>query len=326
MIPILVTGGAGYIGAHTSKLLSQNGYEPICYDNLSTGHKDFVKWGPLIKGELHDTEKLVRIIKKYRPEAVIHFAAKAYVGDSVKNPFLYYNNNVGGSLSLLKAMRVADLDTIIFSSTCATYGIPNTEFISEDCQQIPISPYGYSKLMIEQMMKDLSSRNQLKFVSLRYFNAAGADQDGEIGEWHDPETHLIPLAIEAGLGGRRLDIFGADFPTRDGTCIRDYVHVKDLANAHLLAMKYLQNGGTSKAFNLGTGSGFSVKEVVDTIIDLGLPVVSNAVKRRQGDPAILVADAKLANQELNWVPLYTDIKTIIETAITWHQKMYISWP
>lgn len=323
MIPILVTGGAGYIGSHTSKLLSQNGYAPISYDNLSTGHKSFVKWGPLIQGDLHDTEKLVRTMKEYRTEAVIHFAAKAYVGESVKKPLFYYNNNVGGSLSLIKAMRIAGLDTIIFSSTCATYGIPNTDFISEICRQTPISPYGHSKLMIEQIMTDMAHRKQLKFVALRYFNAAGADRDGEIGEWHDPETHLIPLAIEAGMiGNGPLKIFGTNFPTRDGTCIRDYVHVEDLASAHILALKYLRNGGDSTAFNIGTGTGFSVKEVLDTIVSLGLPVVSDSTSRRNGDPAILVADANRAHRELNWMPLYTDLKSIIETAVAWHKKTH----
>jgi UDP-arabinose 4-epimerase len=258
MKKVLVTGGAGYIGAHTSKLLAASGYEPVCYDNLSTGHADFVKWGPLEIGDLHDLEKLTRVISSYQPIAVIHFAASAYVGESIVKPLKYYRNNVGGTLSLLEAMRLSGLENIVFSSTCATYGTPTAKLLSESCPQVPINPYGHSKLLIEQILRDLSARVGLNHISLRYFNAAGADKDGEIGEKHDPEPHLIPLAIRSAIGGPALKIFGTDFPTPDGTAVRDYIHVEDLGRAHILALEYLLAGGTSDFVNLGTGTGNSL--------------------------------------------------------------------
>lgn len=321
MTAILVTGGAGYIGSHTCKLLASSGYRPICYDNLSTGYADFVKWGPLEVGDLHDTAKLMSVMKAYQPVAVIHFAARAYVGESVENPFKYYKNNVGGTLSLLEAMRATGVKPIVFSSTCATYGIPDDKTIREDCPQNPINPYGRTKLVIEMMLRDLSSRGEINQISLRYFNAAGADKDGEIGEKHDPETHLIPLAIRAGMGGRPLSIFGTDFPTPDGTCVRDYIHVEDLASAHLAAVQHLLAGGDSDFFNLGTGRGNSVREIVDALRGLGIPVVANEIGRREGDPAYLVADAAKAKVILKWQPRYMDIKDTLATAIAWHKKI-----
>lgn len=320
MNKILVTGEAGYIGSHTSKLLAAAGYEPICYDNLSTGHSEFVKWGPLEIGDLHDTDRLTQVLKAYRPVAVIHFAASAYVGESVTNPFKYYRNNVGGTLSLLEAMRATGIDKIVFSSTCATYGMPNVNPISEDCPQYPINPYGQSKLMIERILSDLSDRGELAQISLRYFNAAGADKDGEIGEKHDPETHLIPLAIRSAQGGAPLNVFGTDFPTPDGTAVRDYIHVEDLGRAHILALEHLLSGGASNFMNLGTGTGNSVREIVTTLQKQGLPVNAIDAPRRPGDPAFLVADATKAKRLLRWEPRYTNIEEILKTAITWHER------
>lgn len=317
---ILVTGGAGYIGSHTCKQLSAFGYEPITYDNLSTGHKEFVKWGPLVIGDLHETSKLYQVIKDFRPLAVIHFAASAYVGESVSNPFKYYRNNVGGTLSLIDAMRRAELNRIVFSSTCATYGVPDVCPINESCPQIPINPYGQTKLMIEQILRDLTVQKEIRHISLRYFNAAGADPDGEIGERHDPETHLIPLAIQSALGGIPLSIFGSDFPTEDGSAVRDYIHVNDLAKAHIKALEHLLNGGTSDFINLGTGKGSSVSEIVRTLQSLGLEPTATYGPRRDGDPAILVADSKKAKMILGWTPDYTHVKGILQTAIHWHIK------
>jgi UDP-arabinose 4-epimerase len=320
MKKVLVTGGAGYIGAHTSKLLAASGYEPVCYDNLSTGHADFVKWGPLEIGDLHDLEKLTRVISSYQPIAVIHFAASAYVGESIVKPLKYYRNNVGGTLSLLEAMRLSGLENIVFSSTCATYGTPTAKLLSESCPQIPINPYGHSKLLIEQIIRDLSARVGLNHISLRYFNAAGADKDGEIGEKHDPEPHLIPLAIRSAIGGPALKIFGTDFPTPDGTAVRDYIHVEDLGRAHILALEYLLAGGTSDFVNLGTGTGNSVREIETCLQRLGVPVNSTDGPRRAGDPAFLVADATKAKQILEWQANYTEIEEILRTAINWHKK------
>lgn len=314
---ILVTGGAGYIGSHTSKLLAASGYEPVCYDNLSTGHREFVKWGPLEIGELHDTARLGDVIKRHQPVAVIHFAASAYVGESVANPFHYYRNNVGGTLSLLEAMRGAGVRNIVFSSSCATYGIPESTPITEDCPQAPISPYGRTKLMIEQILGDLAGRGDVAQVCLRYFNAAGADRDAEIGEWHEPETHLIPLAVRAGQGGAALNIMGTDFPTPDGTAVRDYIHVEDLARAHVLAVEHLLGGARSAFLNLGTGAGNSVRGIVDALKAKGLPVRAKDAPRREGDPAFLVADASLARKVLGWVPQH-GIGEILDSAIRWH--------
>ena len=261
--PILVTGGAGYIGAHACKALARAGYTPITYDNMVYGHAAAVKWGPLEEGDITDYARLEAVMRKYNPKAVMHFAAYAYVGESVEKPSKYYRNNVAGTLTLLESMRSCGIDKIIFSSTCATYGMPEQIPIPEDHPQNPINPYGRSKLMIEWILKDFAAAYDMRYVSLRYFNAAGADPDAEIGEDHDPETHLIPLVLDVASGKRdHIEIFGTDYDTPDGTCIRDYIHVTDLADAHLLALEYLMNGGKSDVFNLGNGNGFSVREVI----------------------------------------------------------------
>ena len=320
MKKILVTGGAGYIGSHTCKLLSISGYEPVTYDNLSTGNEEFVKWGPLVVGDLHDTDKLIQTLKTYKPIAVIHFAASAYVGESVTNPFKYYKNNVGGTLCLLDSMRQVEVSSLVFSSTCATYGVPDVKFISETCPQNPINPYGQSKLMIEQILRDLSSRGEIKQICLRYFNAAGADKLGEIGEKHNLETHLIPLAVRSAMGGSLLNVFGTDFPTPDGTAVRDYVHVEDIGRAHILSVEYLLAGGTSDYINLGTGRGNSVREIISSLQALGVNVNAKDAPKREGDPAHLVADASKAKKVINWYPEYVDIKETLKTAVDWHQK------
>lgn len=317
---ILVTGGAGYVGSHTCKLLAAVGYEPVSYDNLSTGYADSVKWGPLVVGDLHDTTKLTAAFKLYKPLAVIHFAASAYVGESVSNPFKYYQNNVGGTLALLEAMRAEQINKIVFSSTCATYGKPDLKVIDEGCHQEPINPYGHSKLMIEKILGDLAAQSELQQISLRYFNAAGDDRDGEIGERHNPETHLIPLAINSALGGPILQVFGTDFSTPDGTAVRDYVHVEDLGRAHILAVEYLLSGGKSNFLNLGTGHGYSVRQIIGALNELGVKPLSVDAPRRDGDPAYLVADASKAKELLNWQPQYKDIKEVLKTAINWHSK------
>ncbi|BCA66206.1 UDP-glucose 4-epimerase GalE [Fluviibacter phosphoraccumulans] len=320
MKTVLVTGGAGYIGAHTCKMLFKAGYAPVTYDNLSTGHKEFVKWGELVVGDLHDTEKLAKALEQYKPIAVIHFAASAYVGESVENPFKYYKNNVGGTLSLIEAMIRTNVKKLVFSSTCATYGVPDQLLIDELTPQHPINPYGRSKLMIEQILQDLSSRDQINYVALRYFNAAGADNDAEIGEWHDPETHLIPLAIQSADGGEILNVYGTDFATPDGTAVRDYIHVEDLAEGHIKALEYLSSGGISDAVNLGTGQGSSVDEIIKSLREIGVGVVYQNAPRRPGDPAFLVADNSKARSLLNWTVTNNNIKKTLETALTWHKK------
>jgi UDP-arabinose 4-epimerase len=317
---VLVTGGAGYIGSHTAKRLAINGFEPVCYDNLSTGHREFVKWGPFEFGNLHDTKALIKVLDKYKPIAVIHFAASSYVGESVINPFKYYQNNVGGTLSLLEAMQKTNIKSIVFSSTCATYGIPNLKLIDESCPQSPINPYGQSKLMTEKILIDLAKQKKISQISLRYFNAAGADKDCEIGEWHEPETHLIPLAINSALKGSLLNVFGTDFSTPDGTAVRDYIHVEDLADAHIKAVEKTLSGVESECINLGTGNGYSVKEIITTINELGLKINYKNTYRREGDPAFLVANAKKANKLLDWTPEKSQIENILQSAINWHKK------
>ena len=320
---ILVTGGAGYIGSHTCKMLKAQGFQPVVYDNLSRGHAWAIQWGPLVKGDLQETERLVRTLQEHQIKAVVHFAALAYVGESVQKPELYYENNFGGSLSLLKAMQKADVKKIVFSSTCATYGNPQTDSLAETHPQNPINPYGQSKLMVEKLLQDAVHAWGLQAVSLRYFNAAGADPDGDIGEAHDPETHLIPLAVQAGLGKlKEILIFGNDYPTPDGTCLRDYIHVNDLASAHILALKKLLADEISyDVFNLGTGQGYSVLQIIDQVSELlGFKVVSRFVNRRPGDPAKLVADAKKALDLLGWKAQSSDLKTLIHSAILWEKK------
>ena len=319
---ILVPGGAGYIGSHACKALAKAGYTPVAYDNLVYGHEWAVKWGPFEQGDILDRNRLDEVIKQYQPTAIMHFAAFAYVGESVDNPGKYYRNNVTGSLTLLEAMRDNYINNFIFSSTCATYGEPEEIPIPEGHKQLPINPYGQSKLMIEQMLSDFDVAHNLKSVSLRYFNAAGADPDGDTGEDHDPETHLIPLVLDAAAGKRpSITIFGDDYDTADGTCIRDYIHVTDLADAHVKALKYLEQGGQTTQYNLGNGKGFSVKEVIETakkITGKKIPVVTGP--RRHGDPPRLVGDAARIRKDLNWSPEYADLETIIETAWKWHRR------
>lgn len=317
---VLVTGGAGYIGSHTCKALAEAGYLPVTFDNLSTGHRDFVQWGPLEVGDIKDYSRLIDVLNKHQPSATIHFAASAYVGESVRNPMKYYQNNIVGSTTLIKALVDKKVSKFVFSSTCATYGTPNVKQISENCEQNPINPYGFTKLVIEQCLKDMAAIDTLKYVSLRYFNAAGADKAGMIGEKHEPETHLIPLAIHSAMGGEELQVFGTDFDTPDGSQVRDYIHVSDLASAHVLALKYLEGKGDSVALNLGTGMGTSVLQVIKALEDVLGEVRSQRGSRREGDPAYLVADPKMAINLLSWSPKYTNIKDILETAVNWHRK------
>jgi UDP-arabinose 4-epimerase len=313
---VLVTGGAGYIGSHTAKLLSQNGIEPVVYDNLATGHLSSVRWGPFVRGDILDTDHLTQTLRESKPDAVIHFAASAYVGESVDDPAKYYKNNVAGTLSLLEACRGSNVDKVIFSSSCATYGVPSVLPINEATPQEPINPYGRTKLIAEHMLRDYATAYGLYYVALRYFNACGADPDGELGEWHDPETHLIPKALQA-AGGKiaHLPVFGDDYETADGTCVRDYVHVTDLARAHLLALHHLVGGGENMAVNLGTGSGSSVREVLEAIARItGREVPIEWHPRRAGDPPALFADPGLARSALGFQPEYSDLDTIIRTA------------
>ena len=317
---ILVTGGAGYIGSHACKALARAGWRPVAYDNLSRGHRGAVRWGPLIEGELADRGRLEAVLRGEQVEAVMHFAAFAYVGESVRDPALYYRNNLGGSLALLDSMRAAGVGRIVFSSTCATYGIPEVVPIGEDAPQRPINPYGETKLAIERVLRWYGEAYGLRSVSLRYFNAAGADPDGEIGEAHDPETHLIPLAVETALGQRAsLDVYGTDYPTPDGTAIRDYIHVQDLAEAHVRALACLDAGNASLALNLGTGRGYSVREVIAVAeAESGRPVARRETPRRPGDPPALVADPSRAQTILGWRAQISDLPTIIRTALAWH--------
>lgn len=319
---ILVTGGAGYIGSHICQLLSKKGFLPITYDNLSRGYKTAVKWGPLIVGDLKDKTKLQKTFEIYQPVSVMHFAAYAYVGESVENPALYYENNLISTLTLFNVMLEHNVKELIFSSTCATYGVPQKLPLTEDHPQTPINPYGRSKLMIEQMLKDYDKAYGLKSISLRYFNAAGSDLDGEIGENHQPETHLIPLIIKAALGQTsKIAVFGTDFSTKDGSAIRDYIHVMDLARAHLQALLYLQEKKESLFVNLGTGSGFSVLEVIAKVKELtGQEFKVDLQGRRAGDPPILVADSEKALKTLNFKLKYSDLETIIMSAFSWQKK------
>jgi len=319
---ILVTGGAGYIGSHTCKALSEAGYIPVTYDNLVYGHEYAVKYGPLEVGCIGDRRRVDEVIRKYNPKAIMHFAAYAYVGESVEDPRKYYRNNVAGSLSLLEAAIDYDIDQFIFSSSCAVYGEPVDAFISEDHPKNPINPYGRSKLMIEQILQDFGRAYGLKSISLRYFNAAGADPDGETGEDHNPETHLIPLVLDVANQIRRnITIYGTDYDTTDGTCIRDYIHVTDLAKAHVLALQALEKGVATNAYNLGNGNGFSVREVIDAVSRVtGQPIQVIEGMRRPGDPPRLVGYARRIYSELSWQPEFDDLDDIIETAWKWHQR------
>lgn len=320
---ILIVGGAGYIGSHLNKEISKKGYKTVVFDNLSYGYEKFVKWGIFERGDLGDIEDIRKVFKKYRIEAVMHFAAFTYVGESVEDPQKYYMNNVKNTLNLLQVMLEENVKYFVFSSTCATYGNPARIPITENHPQNPINPYGKSKLIVEEILKDYSDAYGLKYASLRYFNAAGADPDCEIGEMHDPETHLIPLVLDAASSKREdIKIFGTDYDTSDGTCIRDYIHVTDLADAHILALEYLQKGGKSDIFNLGNGNGFSVKEVIETAREItGKPIKEVEVERRPGDPPVLIGSSKKAMEILKWKPKYHDLSRIIETAWKWHKKV-----
>ena len=320
--PILVTGGAGYVGAHVCKALAKRGYRPIAYDNLVYGHEAAVKWGPLEIGDIADRARLDAVIAQYRPQALMHFAAFTYVGESVADPGKYYRNNVAGTLSLLEALRDHGIGKMVFSSTAAVYGTPDMVPIAEAATKAPINPYGLSKWTSEQMIADFGAAHGLRSAVLRYFNAAGADPDGELGECHDPESHLIPLAMQAVTGdGPPLTLFGDDYPTPDGTCIRDYIHVADLANAHVQALEQLDHRDGAEVFNLGTGHGVSVREVLDAVgRAAGKPVPHSIGPRRAGDPAELVSDPGKANRELGWKPAMSDLDTIVDTAWAWHNR------
>ncbi len=325
---ILVTGGAGYIGSHAVLALMNAGYEVIILDNLVYGHRDLVEnvlKAELIVGDISDRSLLDKLFASRNVTAVMHFSAYAYVGESVTDPAKYYRNNVIGTVTLLEAMIAASIKQFVFSSTCATYGVPHTVPITEDHSQNPINPYGATKLMVERILQDFDVAYGLKSVCFRYFNAAGADPNGLLGEDHNPETHLLPLVLMAALGKRdSVSIFGTDYPTPDGTCIRDYIHVTDLADAHILGLKYLLNGGNTTVFNLGNGQGFSVKEAIDT----AKAVTGREIKvvmgdRRPGDPPILVGSSAKARNILGWEPKYPALKEILTHAWNWHQKRHI---
>ncbi len=319
---ILITGGAGYIGSHTNKELWKQGYSTIVLDNLCTGHRRLARWGEFVLGDLKDINQLRLIFSKYPISAVLHFAAHSYVGESVTHPEKYYSNNLANTLNLLSVMKEFQVKYIVFSSTCSTYGEPKQIPITESHSQNPINPYGMSKWMIERMLEDFHKAYKMEYICLRYFNAAGADDDAEIGEIHDPETHLIPLILDVALGKRsQISIFGTDYATPDGTCIRDYIHVTDLAQAHILALKYLLVGGESDCFNLGSEKGYSVKEViqcVEKITNCSIPSLATA--RREGDPAQLISSSQKSRQILNWQPKY-GLEKIIQTAWRWHKNL-----
>ena len=317
---ILVTGGAGYIGSHTVRELRERGMDVVVYDNLSTGHIEAIGDTPLVKGDLFDVELLRKTFRDYKVDSVIHFAAYSLVGESMTNPAKYYHNNVAGTLALLDAMIMEDVKYLVFSSSAATYGDCGDGLITEESPQNPTSVYGQTKLMMEQFMQDYDKAYGMKYVALRYFNAAGAHISGEIGEAHNPESHLIPLILQVPNGKReQIKIFGEDYPTHDGTCIRDYIHVTDLADAHIKALEYLKNGGKSTHYNLGNGNGFSVKEVIDMVEKVvGKPVKRCIAERRAGDPASLVASSEKIQRELGWKPRFANLEDIVATAWKWH--------
>ncbi len=327
MTAILVTGGAGYIGSHTCKALHRAGFDPITYDNLSRGNPEAVQWGALEVGDLTDKLRLREIFARYQPAAVIHFAALAYVGESNLNPALYYHNNVGGTAALLQAMGECGLDKIVFSSSCAVYGAPADIPIAEKTPKVPINPYGATKMICEQMLQECALAFPLSYIALRYFNAAGADPDGDIGECHVPETHVIPLLLDAAVGeGKAFTIFGDDYPTADGTCVRDYIHVSDLADAHVQALHRLLHDAESTAFNLGTGRGWSIRELIAAVRQItGRDVAVEVGARRPGDPPVLVADATRARHELGWQPRFLDVITQVTHAWGWRQGQGRNW-
>jgi len=323
---VLVVGGAGYIGSHMVKMLSLAGHDVVTLDNLSNGYEDAVKYGEFVKGDIADVELLNRLFSETAFDGVMHFASYIQVGESVEKPSMYYKNNVTNTQVLLDAMLEHGIKKFIFSSTAATFGEPEYTPIDEEHPQKPINPYGHSKLMVEQILADFDHAYGLKSVSLRYFNAAGADADGELGERHIPETHLVPLVLQAASGRRdNIAIFGTDYDTPDGTCVRDYIHINDLCSAHLLGLEHLVAGGDSKAYNMGNGQGYSIKEVIDVAKKVtGTDFEVKLAERRDGDPAKLVADSSLLQKELGWSPQYADLETIIRHAWEWEQK-YSIW-
>jgi UDP-glucose 4-epimerase len=321
---ILVVGGAGYIGSHMVKMLARAGHRVTTLDNLATGHADAVRYGEFVQGDMADTALLDRLLASSRFDAVMHFAAFSLVGESMTYPAKYYRNNVANTLNLLDAMVRHGVQYFIFSSTAATFGEPVRMPMDESHPQQPINPYGRSKLMVEQILEDYDRAYGLKSTALRYFNAAGADPEGEIGERHDPETHLIPLILQAASGRREaITVFGTDYDTPDGTCIRDYIHVQDLCEAHLLGLERMMETGESARYNLGNGNGFSVKEVIDTAREVtGLDIPIQYGEHRPGDPARLVADATTARRDLGWTPKFDALGTIIEHAWAWEVKHF----
>jgi UDP-arabinose 4-epimerase len=327
MIPILVTGGAGYIGSHTCKALRRAGFHPITYDNLARGNPESVKWGALEVGDLTDKVRLREAFARYRPAAVIHFAALAYVDESNLSPTLYYQNNVGGTAALLEAMRECGVGQMVFSSSCAVYGTPAVVPIAEENPYAPINPYGATKMICERMLRECAVAFPLSFIALRYFNAAGADPDCEIGECHAPETHVIPLLLDAAAGeSTGFTIFGDDYPTADGTCIRDYIHVTDLADAHVKAVRALLDGAESTALNLGTGRGWSIRELITGVREVtGCDFTVQVGARRPGDPPSLVADASRARHQLGWRPRYPNVATQVTHAWAWRQGEGQTW-
>lgn len=316
---ILVTGGAGYIGSHICKVLSQNGYTPVAYDNLCSGNASAVKWGPLIEGDIRDRQTLSDTLKYFRPEAIMHFAALIQVGESVVNPSKYYDNNVYGSFCLLEEARKHRIRNMVFSSTAAVYGMPEVDSISEEESLKPINPYGETKLGMENMIRNFSEAYDMNYAILRYFNAAGADPDAETGTAYKKDSHIIPLLMRVACGLMpEIKIFGTDYPTLDGTAIRDYIHVMDLAEAHVLALHHIMRHNESLTLNLGTNEGYSVRQVVDTtrrVTGINIPAIEE--ERRAGDPPILVADATKAREKLNWAPRFSDLETIVSTAWKW---------
>ena len=319
MRTVLVTGGAGYVGSHACKALAHAGYTPVTFDNLERGHRWAVKWGPLEQGDIRDEDELQRVFEAWHPEAVIHFAAYAYVGESNADPLKYYGTNVGGTVNLLKACIKFGCKNVVFSSSCATYGVPTRLPLTETDPQVPINPYGYTKLAVERMLRDVETAHGVRHVALRYFNAAGADPGRELGELHNPETHLIPLVLFTAMGRQdAIKIFGGDYPTDDGTCIRDYVHVSDLANAHVAAAEWLAAGKPSEVFNLGNGRGCSVTEVVRASERITAEKIKTQIcPRRDGDPPVLISDSTKAESLLGWKPQFPSIEDQIRHAWSW---------